>query len=58
MPKLNKEIKIHLLYLLGMLLAFIASVWGLDKLNTKLDKDINGYKEGYEEQKAQLQQVN
>lgn len=58
MPKLNKEIKNYLLYLLGMLMAFIVSVWGLDKLNTKLDKDINGYKEDYERQKAQLQQVN
>lgn len=58
MPKLNKQIKNHLLYLLGMLLAFILSVLGLDKLNTQLDKDINGYKAEYERQKAQLQQVN
>lgn len=58
MPKLSKEIKNHLFYLLGMLFAFIISVWGLDKLNTQLDKDINGYKEVYENQKAQLQQVN
>jgi hypothetical protein len=46
------------LYLLGILLAFILSVWGLDKLNNQLDEDINGYKAEYEKQKAQLQQVN
>jgi len=54
MPKLNKQIKKHLLYLLGVSIAFILSVVGLDVINRNADKEILAYKEKYIEGQRQL----
>ena len=56
MPKFNKQIKKHLLYLLGVLMAFIVSLLGLDIINRRAEADIATYKAEYERQKAQLEE--
>jgi hypothetical protein len=56
MPKLNKQIKKHLLYILGIGLSFILGILGLNSLNEALDNEINGYKVQLIEREMQAQQ--
>lgn len=58
MPKINTQIKKHLIYLLGLLIAFILGIVGLDAINREVDSEINNYKSMLVQQQTASQNGN